>query len=92
MELVNDKASVRGESHKGRPPERRLETSELLADYMVRIRRGKLLTHSEEVALGRRARSGDGQARGKLVEKNLRLVVSVAKKYRGYGLPFEDLI
>ncbi len=92
MELVNDDALVGEKSYTGRPPERGLETSELLADYMAHIRRGKLLTRSEEVALSRRARSGDGQARGRLVEKNLRLVVSVAKKYRGYGLPFEDLI
>jgi len=36
--------------------------------------------------------SGDESARKRLIEKNLRLVVSVAKRYRGYGLPFEDLI
>ena len=42
--------------------------------------------------LSRRARAGDERARHRLVEKNLRLVVSVAKKYRGMGLPFEDLI
>src|SRR4051794_33741034 len=39
-----------------------------------------------------RAKAGDMRARQRLIEKNLRLVVSVAKKYRGYGLPFEDLI
>jgi RNA polymerase primary sigma factor len=50
------------------------------------------LTHREEVALSRRAKAGDERARQKLIEKNLKLVVSVAKKYRGYGLPFEDLI
>ena len=65
---------------------------ELLPGYLAKIGRGGLLTHREEVALGRRARSGDRQARTRLIEKNLRLVVSVAKKYRGYGLPFEDLI
>ncbi|HEX2740922.1 MAG TPA: sigma-70 family RNA polymerase sigma factor, partial [Rubrobacter sp.] len=42
--------------------------------------------------MGRRARAGDEPARRELIEKNLRLVVSVAKRYRGYGLPFEDLI
>jgi RNA polymerase primary sigma factor len=44
------------------------------------------------VELGRRASTGDREARRRLVEKNLRLTVSVAKKYRGQGLPFEDLI
>jgi RNA polymerase primary sigma factor len=50
------------------------------------------LTHRQEVALSRRAKAGDERARQELIEKNLKLVVSVAKKYRGYGLPFEDLI
>jgi RNA polymerase primary sigma factor len=69
-----------------------LETPELLAGYLAKIGKGGLLTHRQEVALSQRARSGDRRARRKLIEKNLRLVVSVAKKYRGYGLPFEDLI
>ena len=68
------------------------EVPELLPHYFSRIDRGNLLTHREEVALSRRAKAGDERARQKLIEKNLRLVVSVAKKYRGYGLPFEDLI
>src|SRR5215210_1638680 len=68
------------------------EAPRLLAAYMGRICRGKLLSHEEEVELGRRARAGDREARRRLVEKNLRLAVSVAKKYRGQGLPFEDLI
>ena len=78
-----------------RPPtERReeLKTPELLAGYLAKIGRGKLLTHREEISLSRRARAGDQSARKKLVECNLRLVVSVAKRYRGMGLPFEDLI
>ena len=72
--------------HEGR------ETPELLSYYLDRIGRGELLTAEEEVRLARRAKIGDEQARMRLVEKNLRLVVTVAKKYRGMGLPFEDLI
>jgi RNA polymerase primary sigma factor len=77
-----------------RPPvgRRESETPELLAGYLARIGRGRLLTHQEEISLSRRARAGDQRARKKLVERNLRLVVSVVKKYRGMGLPFEDLI
>ena len=71
---------------------REAETPGLLAAYMTRIGRGELLGHQEEMELGRRARAGDGEARRRLVEKNLRLAVSVARKYRGQGLPFEDLI
>ena len=71
---------------------REAETPELMSSYFARIGAGSLLTHAEEVELSRRARAGDAKARTRLVEKNLRLVVSVAKKYRGYGVPFEDLI
>jgi RNA polymerase primary sigma factor len=71
---------------------REAETPELISSYFARIGDGALLTHAEEVDLSRRARAGDTKARTRLVEKNLRLVVSVAKKYRGYGVPFEDLI
>ena len=68
------------------------ETPELLAGYLDRIGKGKLLTPREERELSRRAKAGDERARQRLIEKNLRLVVSVTKKYRGYGLAFEDLI
>jgi RNA polymerase primary sigma factor len=72
--------------------QRESETPELLAKYLAHIGQGDLLTHAEEIELSKRAKAGDKKARQRLVEKNLRLVVSVAKKYRGYGLPFEDLI
>src|ERR687898_637108 len=68
------------------------EAPELLPDYFARIDKGKLLTHQEEIDLSKQAQAGDEKARHKLIEKNLRLVISVAKKYRGMGLPFEDLI
>jgi RNA polymerase primary sigma factor len=76
----------------GRYLSRESETPELLARYFSRIRQGELLTHEEEAGLSKRARAGDERARTRLIEKNLRLVVSVAKRYRGMGLPFEDLI
>ena len=65
---------------------------ELLAGYLERAGRRRLLTPEEEAALGRRARAGDVAAQKELIERNLRLVVSAAKRYRGMGLPFEDLI
>ena len=68
------------------------ETPNPLANYLRHIGRGRLLTHEEEIDLGRRARAGDKTARSKLIEKNLRLVIPTAKKYRGKGLPFGDLI
>ncbi|HSK85210.1 MAG TPA: RNA polymerase sigma factor RpoD/SigA [Rubrobacter sp.] len=72
--------------------ERPSETPDLIPGYFAHIDKGKLLTHKEEIDLSKRAKAGDKGARQRLIEKNLRLVVSVAKKYRGMGLPFEDLI
>ena len=69
-----------------------VETPELIPGYFARIGNDKLLTHQEEIDLSKRAKKGDNAARKRLIEKNLRLVVSVAKKSRGRGLPFEDLI
>ncbi len=68
------------------------ETPDLIPGYFARIDKGKLLTHRQEIDLSNRAKAGDARARKRLTEKNLRLVISVAKKYRGMGLPFEDLI
>lgn len=65
---------------------------ELIPGYLARIGKGKLLTHQEEIDLSKRAKKGDKAARKRLIEKNLKLVVSIAKKSRGHGLPFEDLI
>ena len=67
-------------------------TPDLLSGYLARIGRNELLSCDEEMALSRAARAGDGKARARLIERNLRLVVSIAKRYRGMGLPFEDLI
>jgi RNA polymerase primary sigma factor len=88
---------IRGESQmmhytEERVTTREAQTPELLSSYFARIDNGALLTHAEEANLSKRARVGDAKARRRLVEKNLRLVVSVAKRYRGYGVPFEDLI
>ena len=67
-------------------------TSDLLVWYLDRIGQSELLTHEEEVQLSRARRAGDRKARAHLIEKNLRLVVSIAKRYQGQGLPLEDLI
>ncbi len=63
-----------------------------LTQYLGRIRGGKLLDAAEERDLSRRAHAGDKEARRRLIEANLRLVISIAKKYRGRGVMFEDLI
>src|ERR671917_2741005 len=72
--------------------DRMAETPELIPDYFARIGKDKLLTHQEEIDLSKRVKRGDNAARKRLIEKNLKLVVSIAKKSRGRGLSFEDLI
>ncbi len=51
-----------------------------------------ILTREEEVELAKRIEEGDTEAKKELARHNLRLVISIAKKYRNYGLPFLDLI
>ncbi len=60
--------------------------------YLKEIGKIPLLTKTQEVELAWRAERGDQEARHRLVEANLRLVVSVAKKYVRQGLPFLDLV
>jgi RNA polymerase primary sigma factor len=69
-----------------------MEAQDVLTQYLGKVRGGRLLDAGEEKALARRARGGDMRARQKLIESNLRLVISIAKKYRGRGVLFEDLI
>ena len=69
-----------------------MQTQDVLTQYLGRVRGGRLLDAGEEKYLSRRAHGGDKEARRRLIEANLRLVISIAKKYRGRGVPFEDLI
>jgi RNA polymerase primary sigma factor len=60
--------------------------------YLRGVGKIPLLTAGEEVALAKRIEQGDLEAKRKMIEANLRLVVSIAKRYLGRGLPFNDLI
>jgi RNA polymerase primary sigma factor len=60
--------------------------------FMVEVGRHKLLTAAQEVILAKRIERGDPAAKRQMIEANLRLVVSIAKRYRGLGVPFLDLI
>jgi RNA polymerase primary sigma factor len=60
--------------------------------YLKEIGRIKLLTPAEEVQLAKRIERGDRRAKQTLIEANLRLVVSIAKRHRNRGLPLLDLI
>lgn len=60
--------------------------------YLKEIGKVRLLTAEEEIELAKKIEDGNEDAKGKLVEANLRLVVSIAKKYVGRGMQFLDLI
>ena len=65
---------------------------EALSSYLKKISEYPVLSREEEIELARRAKKGDREALRKLIESNLRFVVSVANKYKGYGVPLMDLI
>jgi RNA polymerase primary sigma factor len=67
-------------------------TTESLQLFLNGIGRYALLTAAEEVALAKRVERGDLAAKERMVNSNLRLVVSIAKRYRGHDLPLLDLI
>ena len=68
------------------------EAVDSLRVFLDQLSSFRLLTAAEEVELAKRIERGDDEARRRLIESNLRLVVSVAKGYRGLGVPFLDLI
>jgi len=63
-----------------------------LAIYLKQINQFDLLTRDQEMELGGRIQTGDGQARHEMIRANLRLVVSIARNYAGRGLALADLI
>ncbi len=69
-----------------------VETTDALQLFLREVGRHPLLTAAQEVELAKRIERGDAEAKQRMIESNLRLVVSIAKKYRNQGLPFLDLI
>ena len=71
------------------PPE---STTDALQLFLREAGRHRLLTAAQEVELAKRIEDGDELAKARMIQSNLRLVVSIAKNYRNQGLPFLDLI
>jgi RNA polymerase primary sigma factor len=67
-------------------------STDSLGLFLAEIGRYPLLTAAQEVALAKRVERGDLSAKERMINSNLRLVVSIAKRYRGHGVPFLDLI
>jgi RNA polymerase primary sigma factor len=94
VEIVDgDAATVQDPKEEARLDETAREVStDALQLFLKDIGKVELLTAAEEVEIAKRIERGDHRAKQEMVEANLRLVVSIAKRYRNQGLPFLDLI
>jgi RNA polymerase primary sigma factor len=76
----------------GRKMTTKRNNSSIDSRYFDDVGKYPLLTRNEEIELARMARDGDAEARKKLILSNLKLVITIAKSYSSYGVPFLDLI
>ncbi|GAC1600851.1 MAG: hypothetical protein NVS3B2_03320 [Ramlibacter sp.] len=83
--LSSDDDAVPEPDPPGIPADLAGESSDTLTLYLREVRRTQLFTPEEEFAAATRARAGDFAARQSMIEHNLRLVVSIAKRYLGRG-------
>ena len=68
------------------------ESDEVISRYFKDVRKSTILSQDEELELAEKIKNGDEKAIDKLVNANLKFVVSIAKEYQGQGLPLSDLI
>jgi RNA polymerase primary sigma factor len=100
-ELSTAEILAQSESAKPRRPRRRTTAKNLgvydsdrdiLDQYLFEVSQTPLLTPQQETAIARLVQGGDAEAMQELIKRNLRFVISVAKKYQNRGLPLSDLI
>jgi RNA polymerase primary sigma factor len=87
-----ERGGEKGARRKAQPNLEPEGTTDGLQLFLKGIGKVRLLTAQEEVVLAKRIERGSFEAKQRMVEANLRLVVSIAKRYRNQGLPFLDLI
>jgi RNA polymerase primary sigma factor len=92
VEVVPAGRAVEGKDEQSFDDDVREISTDALQLFLKDIGRVDLLTAAQEVELAKRIERGDHRAKQEMVEANLRLVVSIAKRYRNQGLPFLDLI
>ncbi len=97
LEVRQPAAEAEKEAEKEKAPEPAEQhvlsgSADSLQLFLADVGRHKLLTAAEEVTLAKAIERGDPVAKRRMIESNLRLVVSIAKGYRGLGVPFLDLI
>jgi len=95
-QLESEGVEIMDDAEIHRPKQEAKKSDEFSSDslqlFLIDIGRHKLLTAAKEVELAKRIEDGDRRAKNEMMESNLRLVVSIAKGYRGLGVPFMDLI
>ena len=87
-----DGASGDGVSDSEERAANRSEGLDTLKSYLRDVRRSTLLSFKQEQELGKRVLAGDEQARQRMIESNLRLVISIGKRYINRGFPFADIV
>jgi RNA polymerase primary sigma factor len=86
------RSTISGATAADEAPREPAGESDTLQLFLAGVGRHRLLTAAEEVVLAKRIERGDPVAKRRMIEANLRLVVSIAKDYRGLSVPFLDLI
>jgi RNA polymerase primary sigma factor len=91
VEILAPVAPARAEREREPEPEPVAGTTDALTLLMNNVGRYPLLTAAEEVALAKRVERGDREAKERMINSNLRLVISIAKRYQNRNLPLLDL-
>ena len=92
IEVVPEEIELKVEEPAPAPSPSQETTTDALQLFLREAGRHQLLTAAQEVELAKKIEAGDCQAKQRMIQSNLRLVVSIAKNYRNQGLPFLDLI
>jgi RNA polymerase primary sigma factor len=92
VELVEDLLEPEDEVVVSEPEDELVGSTDALQLFLAEVNRYPLLAPLEEIALAKRIERGDGEAKDRLINSNLLLVVSIAKRYRSQQLPLLDLI
>ncbi|HEY0829931.1 MAG TPA: sigma-70 family RNA polymerase sigma factor [Candidatus Dormibacteraeota bacterium] len=91
-DLADVLSDIEEERRRPAPDPGQSDPDDALGAYLREIGRGRLLTKEQEIELAKQIEAGSDAARRHMTEANLRLVVSIAKKYQGRGMPLLDLI
>ncbi len=93
-DISGEKPSLRKDGKEGAHKGKKSEggASDSINIYFSSIKKFSLLTYKEERVLARKIAKGDKEARKRMIESNLRLVINIAKRYANRGLPLQDLI